>query len=225
MTNLKKIAAACAVAASLAAGSAAAEPILLDFEGIADFAAINDFYNGGTDSNGASGVNYGVGFSADSIGLTDSDAGGYGTIGGMPSGVGGLTFFSGRGAVMDVGGGVETSLGFHYAAGEAGFVRVFEGLNGSGTLLGTVNLGTNISGCLDGNNLFCVFDPVQLQFAGTARSVVFGGADGWITFDDVRIGADVEEPPAQVPEPATLALSALGLAGFAAARRKARKSQ
>lgn len=53
MTCLKKIAAACAVAIAFTAGSATAAPIVLDFEGIADFASINDFYNGGTDSNGA----------------------------------------------------------------------------------------------------------------------------------------------------------------------------
>lgn len=202
-------------------GNAAAAPIVLNFEGIADFASINNFYNGGTDSNGASGIDYGVGFSADSVALTDSDAGGYGTIGGMPSGVGVLAFFSGGAAVMNVAAGFNSRLGLHYAAGEAGFVNVYDGLNGTGMLLGQLNISANIGACLDGNNLFCNFSPVELLFSGTARSVAFGGPDGWLVFDDVTLGVE-DTGPAPVPEPATLALSALGLAGLFAARRKAR---
>lgn len=221
MTYLKKIACACAVAAAFVSGNAAAAPIVLDFEGIADFASVNDFYNGGTDSNGAAGANYGVGFSADSIILTDSDAGGFGTIGGMPSGVGVLTFFSGGAALMNVAAGFEGRLGLHYAAGEDGFVRVYDGLNGTGTLLAQLDLSLNTAGCVDGNNLFCNFTPVELLFSGTARSVAFGGPDGWLVFDDVTIGVE-DTGPEPVPEPATLALSALGLAGLFAARRKAR---
>ena len=221
MTYLKKIASACAVAVAFTAGSATAAPIVLDFEGIGDFVAIHNFYNGGTDGNGATGTDYGVSFSQDSVALTDSDAGGYGTLAGMPSGVGVLTFFSGAAAVMNVAAGFDTRLGFHYAAGDPGFVRVFDGLNGSGNLLGQLALGTNLDNCLDVDNLFCNFSPVELLFDGTARSVAFGGPAGWLVFDDVSFGA-AEDEPAPVPEPATLALSMLGLAGLAFARRKAR---
>ena len=44
--------------------SAMAAPFVLDFEGAGNFANINGFYNGGTDSQGNSGVNYGVQFGA-----------------------------------------------------------------------------------------------------------------------------------------------------------------
>ncbi len=222
MSYLKKIACACGVAALFATGSVAAAPIVLDFEGIGDFAAVNGFYNGGTDSSGASGTNYGIQFSLDSIGLVDSDAGGSGTISGMPSGTTVLAFFSGGGAVMNVSAGFDTRLAFHYAAGEAGFVNVYDGLNRTGNLLAMFNLPVNVDPCQDGSNLFCVFSPVEILFAGTARSVIFGGLDGWIGFDDVAIGA-LDAGPAPVPEPASLALGALGLAGLAASRRKAGK--
>ena len=127
MTYLKKIASACAVAAAVTAGSATAAPIVLDFEGIADFASINDFYNGGTDSNGATGTDYGVSFSADSIVLTDSDAGGFGPNGGMSFGVGGLTFFRGGGAPMNGEGRLDARPTFHHLGGEAGILRGFGG--------------------------------------------------------------------------------------------------
>jgi hypothetical protein len=42
--------------------SAYAAPFTMDFTGIADGALVNDYYNGGTDSTGASGTNYGVHF-------------------------------------------------------------------------------------------------------------------------------------------------------------------
>lgn len=51
MSYLKKIACACAVAASCMVGSAVAAPIVLDFEGIGDLNAINNYYNGGGGTN------------------------------------------------------------------------------------------------------------------------------------------------------------------------------
>lgn len=226
MTILKKIACACAVAASLSAGSAAAAPIVLDFEGIAEFANVLNFYNGGADSTGASGTDYGVSFSSDSLVLIDSDAGGNGSIHNMPSGSAILTFFSGGNATMNVAGGFDTRLAFHYSALSAGFVNMYDGVNGTGNLLASLNLAINTASCADVNNLLCSFGQVEILFGGTARSVAFGGLDGDLVFDDIAIGAvDAGPGPTPVPEPATLALSALGLAGLAAARRKARKAR
>lgn len=221
MKSIKKIAVACAIAASFVAGSAAAGPVTLDFEGIGEFAAIADYYNGGAAADGARGPNYGISFSSDSVVLIDSEAGGSGTIGGMPSGVAVATFFDGGAAIMNVAAGFDTRLAFHYAAGEPAFVNVFDDLGGAGNLLASLDLGVNVAHCMDGNNLFCQFSLVELLFSGTARSVVFGGPNAWLTVDDVTIGIADSEPPAEVPEPATLALAALGLAGLAASRRGA----
>lgn len=54
--------------------SAAAVVITLDFEGIGDQASIDNFYNGGTDSLGNSGTNYGVAFGSNTLGIIDADA-------------------------------------------------------------------------------------------------------------------------------------------------------
>ena len=51
------------------AGSAFADPVVLNFEGInstypSGFAFINTFYDGGTSSDGTTGTNYGITFSS-----------------------------------------------------------------------------------------------------------------------------------------------------------------
>ena len=56
---LKALALACA----LLAGNASAN-ILLDFNGVGNGAAVNDYYNGGTDSLGNTGINYGIHFAS-----------------------------------------------------------------------------------------------------------------------------------------------------------------
>ena len=65
--------------------SAAAVVITLDFEGIGDQASIDNFYNGGTDSLGNSGTNYGVAFGSNTLGIIDADAGGTGNFGNEPT--------------------------------------------------------------------------------------------------------------------------------------------
>jgi hypothetical protein len=57
---------ALALACTLLAGNASAS-VLLDFTGVGNGASVNDFYNGGTDSMGNSGVNYGIHFSGGSV--------------------------------------------------------------------------------------------------------------------------------------------------------------
>jgi hypothetical protein len=59
-----------------------AATIVLDFEGVGNGAQVLDFYNGGTDSAGNSGTNYGINFSADARAFTFLDYGGNGNFGG-----------------------------------------------------------------------------------------------------------------------------------------------
>lgn len=57
---------AIALAFALLAGSASAN-VLLDFNNVGSGASVNDFYNGGTDSLGNAGVNYGIHFSGGTV--------------------------------------------------------------------------------------------------------------------------------------------------------------
>lgn len=218
-TRLKAI--ACGLAATLclaAASPALAAPVVLTFEGATGGAALNDFYNGGTDAGGASGTNYGVNFSPTSLALIDADAGGTGNFGNEPSPSTILFFLSGGAATMNVAAGFDTGFSFFYTSSAAGFVNVYAGLNGTGALLATLNLVPTNAGCTgDPNGTFCTFAPVGVAFAGTAMSVDFGGTADQIGFDNITLGAVV--PGGTVPEPGTLALLALAACGFFARGR------
>ena len=56
----------------LICSSAFAAPIVLTFEGVGNSAEILNFYNGGTDSAGNSGANYGIAFGRNSLGIVES---------------------------------------------------------------------------------------------------------------------------------------------------------
>jgi len=220
---MKKIKLAALLAAGMFAASASAAPIVLDFEGVGNLASINNFYNGGTDSKGNSGTNYGISFTSSALALGDSDAGGSGNIANEPSGNTSMFFLSGS-AILNRALGFDTGFSFFYSSSTSAVVNVYEGLNATGALLGSINLtaqydGNNCHG--DPNGAFCNFSAAGLSFAGIAHSIDFGGTANQIVFDDITFGA--AEPGANVPEPGTLALLGLGLFGTVAARRRSAK--
>lgn len=208
-----------ALAASVFACSASAAPIVLDFEGVGNGAQISNFYNGGTDSQGNSGTNYGIAFGPNALGLIDSDAGGSGNIANEPS-PSTVMYFTTGSAILNYAAGFSTGFSFFYVSSTNAVVNVYDGLNATGNLLGSINLIAQFStGCSgDPTGAFCNFSPAGLSFAGLARSIDFGGTVDQIAFDDITFGAAT--PGNAVPEPGTLALIGLGLLGAAARRRK-----
>jgi hypothetical protein len=209
--------------AMLAAGLLAAAPahattIVLTFEGVGDEASINNFYNGGTDSDGNSGTNYGISFSSDSLGIISELAGGSGNFQGNPSGDTIAFFLSGAGDTMNVAAGFTTGFSFYYSSSTTGSIDVYSGLDGTGTLLNSVPVTANYqSNCAPGSTTsFCTWDPVGVTFAGTAESVIFGGTANQTGFDDITLGSSTPG----VPEPMSLALLGSGLVGLFAARRR-----
>lgn len=218
---------AATAAATLIVGGAQAAVVDLNFEGInatypSGYAFINGFYNGGISSDGTSGTNYGVSFSANaqaiclnSLTVSCSNT----SRGGLAPGSakGGLFFLSGTSTTIDVAAGFTTGFSFNYAdpGGFIGSVSVYDGLDGTGALLSSFTLGATPGSCPGYHASYCPFAPIGVAFSGTAKSIVFGGVANFIVFDDVTFGSSSPG----VPEPATWGLMLLGLAGVGAGLR------
>lgn len=218
MKFIKSAFAAAAFAAVMAPASAA---VVLDFEGVGDFAAVNNFYNGGTDSLGNSGTNYGIAFSSASLGLIDSDAGGSGNFANEPSASTILFFLDANNAVLNAAAGFTTGFSFFYSSSTAASVNVWSGLGATGTLLGSLNLtAQGFDNCVgDPNGQFCNWTAIGVGFSGTAMSIDFGGTANQTGFDDITFGSIT--PGVPEPETYALMLAGLGIVGYMARRRKA----
>ena len=186
---------------------ASAAVIVLDFEGIGDQAPVGNFYNGG------GGTNYGVEFSPATLAIIDADAGGSGNFANEPSPNTIMFFLQANNAILNFAAGFDTGFSFFYSSSTAASVNVYDGLGGTGNLLGTLNLtaqGFNNCGG-DPTGDFCNWTPVGVNFAGIAKSIDFGGTANQTGFDDITFGSAT---PGQTPIPGTIALLGLGLAGL-----------
>lgn len=218
----------------VSASMASAAIISLDFEKVASYpngnnVFIQEFYNGGTASNGFTGTNYGISFgnnalliclNSTTVSCSNTSRGGLAPA----SAEGSLFFLDGAETFMNVAAGFSTGFSFNYVSSVTGSVGVYDGLNGTGNLLATVKLEANLAGCSAYNAGFCPFGPAGVTFAGIAKSVSFAGVANQIVFDDITFGTDIPGPPA-VPEPATWAMLILGFGAVGVAARRRRSSR
>jgi hypothetical protein len=187
------------------ATAAHAAVVVLTFEGLQNLEPIENYYNGGLGGLGSGpGPNYGITFTSDSLAIIAASAGGSGNFSNNPSGSTIAFFLSGAGDTMNVLAGFDTGFSFYYAAAFDGSVTVYDGPNGTGTPLATLTLPATPSP-------YTVWVPIGVTFAGTAESVVFGGAANFIGFDDITLGSAT---PGTVPEPSSLALLLGGMMIF-----------
>ena len=193
-----------------------ATPVVLTLEGVGDIANVNDFYNGGTDSQGHSGTDYGVHFSDTSLGLIDSDASGTGIFGNEPTPDTILFFLSGGAATMNVAAGFDTGFSFFYTSPQyVGSVTVYDGLDSTGNILATLTLNMTDGSCSGDptGTPFCAWLPIGVNFNGIAHSVDFSGTANHIAFDNITLGAAIPGGGGTpVPEPAGFGMMTVGLA-------------
>ncbi len=200
-------------ALAFAASYSYADPVVLTFEGIANNTAVGNFYNGGA------GTNYGVSFSPDTLALIDQDkfapgGGDAGNFANEPSPDTIMFFLNSNNAILNYSAGFVNGFSFFYSSASLGSVTVWDGLNGTGRLLGTLSLSIqNTLNCVgDPTGEFCNWTSLGVTFSGTARSVNFGGAADQTGFDDITFGSEFAGGrPKPVPLPATMPLLAIGL--------------
>jgi hypothetical protein len=217
------------------AAPASADVVSLDFEGInatypsTSYANILEFYNGGLSSQGTTGTNYGISFGSNALAIclnstsefcSNTSRGGVGDPG---SRKGGLFFLDGTETFLNVAAGFDTGFSFNYVSlSFSGSVSVYDGLNGTGNLLATLNLSPNAGSCPGYSAGFCPFSPVGVTFSGIAKSLSFAGVANQIVFDDVTFGS--KDPGPKVPEPATWAMMLAGFGAIGGAMRSRRKA-
>jgi hypothetical protein len=212
--------------------------IVLDFEGVnatypSGYAFVQNFYNGGTSSDGTTGTNFGIGFTANAQAICLNTPGfscsntSRGGLGNPASALGALFFLGGAETFMNVPAGFDTGFSFFYTAVNVpGSVSVFDGLNGTGNLLATLALPTTLSGCDSSFGAgFCPFFASGIGFSGLAQSVSFAGVANQVVFDDITFGSITPGELSPVPEPASLILFGTGLSGMALAAWRRRKQQ
>jgi hypothetical protein len=188
----------------------AAHAQVLTFEGLQSGEQVLNFYNGGNGGNGTGpGPSYGITFGTSVLALTETN----GNFALEPSPVTIVYFVSGPGVIMNKAAGFTTGFSFYYASAvNTGTVTVWDGLNGTGTLLATLNLPATGSYCGGSTKAYSCWNTFGVTFSGTAKSVDFGGTANGIGFDNITLGSATPGTVA-VPVPA---LSTWGMLAAAA---------
>lgn len=204
----------------LSAAPAFSAPVTLDFEGVHNFGSVNDFYNGGFDipanlagTTPASGVNYGIHFGGDVLGVTNAGLGpNEQAFTNLPTASATVISVVGPDAAMNVASGFAGTVSFYYSSTAAADIMVYDGLNGTGNVLATYSLLNNAqsNGCTD--SAFCNWSLASFNFSGVAQSIQFASAAGVAGFDNVSVSA--------VPLPAAAWLLLSGLGGLGVFGRK-----
>lgn len=186
-----------AALALFAAAPVMAAPIVIDFETAPSYDSVGEHY-----------ASLGVTFGGGALGLHNDEFQTFFSNAPSPLGV---MFTVDTDSTMNVARGFSGQLGFSYSSVAAAFgaVSIWSGLNGTGDLLASIDLLGNAANCSDIG--WCSFDSLSSRFEGIAYSVSFNG-DPSIAFDNIAFNA--------VPEPASLLLVSLGLAGLVASRRR-----
>jgi hypothetical protein len=186
----------------------AAGPVLVNFEKTWDFGIgdVNGYYGGGTAADGTSGANLGISF-VNVSGLSSDALGPY--YSGAPTPLG-VAYGHDEHSYMNMSEWAIGTFSFFYSSPLAvtGAVKAYSGLNGTGTLLGSIDLAANA-------DAYDAWSLATFAFSGSARSFDFSaaGVNSAVAFDNIAVTA--------IPEPSTVLLMLVG--GAALLRAKTRR--
>jgi hypothetical protein len=204
---------------ALAPRPSQAKGVLLDFEGIGDNVAIQDFYNGGAAGNGVIGPDYDVTFAGSALSLVDADDGGGGNFANEPSSKSIMFWLNDVDTHMNFAPGF-SQFSLYYSTGAPGSLSFWTGPDGTGSPVGPVQpLGVNGHGCGgDPTGYFDCWTKVAVALPGVAYSATFTGTANVIGFDNVSFN------PQEISVPGPLPIVGVA-AAFGASRRIRRRLQ
>ena len=205
---------------ALAPRPSQAKGVLLDFEGIGDNVAIQDFYNGGAAGNGVIGPDYDVTFAGSALSLVDADDGGGGNFANEPSSKSILFWLNDVDTHMNFAPGFSQFSLYYAAAMFPGSLSFWTGSNGTGSQVGiTQSLGVTGSGCGgDPGGAYSCWAKLDVALPQLAYSATFGGSANYIGFDNVSFN------PQEISVPGPLPIVGVA-AAFGASRRIRRRLQ
>lgn len=189
---------------SISSCLAVAAPIELDFEGAGNESQLLDFYNLGTDSAGNSGASHGVGFSNSALALIAAADGSSG-FSNVPSGAT-VLFFDSSAAWLNIAAGFSGGFSLYFSSALDAVINLYDGENGSGNLVASLNINNQFDRDCAGDSLFCSWSLASVLFEGTVRSIDFSAASQWAAFDNLTLGVSAMD---EVPSPAPAAFFAM----------------
>jgi hypothetical protein len=159
---------------------------------------VQNFYDGGTGSLGSGpGKDLHLQFTDNAQVIVSASKGGSGNFINNPGGYPVLFFQTGNDVVINAADMVSVGLWFTYSALQQGTATVYGGPNGTGTVLATITLNPNNSGCT--GYKMCVWSPVAVPLPTTpAGSIRFAGTANFLAIGAIHLGVKIPTTTALV---------------------------